>query len=162
MSLSAIVAMSKNRVIGKDNQLPWHLPKDLKRFKALTVGHTIVMGRKTYASIGKALPQRNNIILTRDRRFQAQDCTTVHHLNDIHTLAKKERVFVIGGAEVYHALLPDISELFITKVATDCQGDTFFPIIDETRWQIKEKQEHGPDKQHACAYTFLHMTLLTT
>src|SRR6188472_2703937 len=114
--LSAIVAMAENRVIGKNNQLPWHLPADLKHFKTITTGHPILMGRKTHESIGKPLPNRQNIILTRDSNYVAAGCTVVTSVKAALQKAESPEVFIIGGAEIYRQLLPQVQRLYLTIV----------------------------------------------
>ncbi len=129
ISYSAVVAMSKERLIGKDGTMPWNLPEDLKLFKDLTMGHPILMGRKTYESIGRPLPGRQNIVLTRQRDWQASDKVTV--IQDISQLCEIElmhpEVMVIGGGEIYKLLLPQISCLYVSEVHGDFVGDTYFP-----------------------------------
>lgn len=143
--LSIIVAMSKNNVIGKDNQLIWHLPEDLKRFKALTTGKTIIMGRKTFESLGRILPNRKHVVLTKSTDFIVDD-ERVEIVHDIKELDKyihsDEECFVIGGGLIYNQLMPKVEKLYITKINEEFQGDTYFPKIDESIWKI-EKQEKG-------------------
>lgn len=153
--LSAIVAMGENRVIGKDNQLPWRLPADLKHFKSITTGHPIVMGRKTFESIGKALPNRLNIVLTRDAAYQAPGCIVVTTIDDALIQAQALEVFIIGGAEVYKQLLPRIHRIYLTIVHHDFDGDAFFPVFDEQEWKEVDKVRHEPDADNAYAYSFV-------
>jgi len=151
MSLSIIVAMSKNRVIGKDNKLPWHIVEDLKRFKNITMGHAIIMGRKTFESIGRPLPGRENIVITRNRNFKAEGVKVVHSL-ELATMNRyeDEEIFVIGGAEIYQSALPKVQNLYITMIDQEFEGDTFFPELDfdkdftkveETEQLISEKNQ---------------------
>ncbi len=132
MKLTGIVAMTKNRIIGKDGDLPWHLPDDLKFFKKQTVGHPVVMGRKTFDSIGKALPKRENIVITRDPAWHADGVEIIHHPRDLkdHPLIDQQ-IFIIGGAQVYEFFLPMLHDLIITHVNGDYEGDTFFPEYEE-------------------------------
>ena len=128
VKLTGIVAMTQNRVIGKDGDLPWHLPEDLKFFKKTTSGHPIVMGRKTYESIGRPLPKRQNIVLTRDREWSAEGVDVIHSPEDIEKLnLDKSEVFIIGGAEIYKLFLNYMDELIITHVKGVYEGDTYFP-----------------------------------
>jgi len=141
MQICIIVAMSDNQVIGKDNSLPWHLPEDLRHFKQKTLGKPIIMGRRTYESIGHALPGRHNIILTKDVHFRAESCTIVHSVDEALKRAfedKVEEVYVIGGSSVYEAFLPLADELYLTKVQGDIVGDTYFPIINWENWLLQQ------------------------
>ena len=152
-ALSAIVAMSMNRVIGKDNALPWHLPDDLKHFKKLTLNKTIIMGRKTYESIGKPLPNRKNIILTRQLNYQAPDCMVVNNIDAV--LNNDEECFLIGGAEIFQKYLPKISTLYLTIIHATVEGDTFFPPLDENEWLEVERIFHEADKEHIYSFSFV-------
>lgn len=158
--LSAILAMSENRVIGKNNQLPWHLPADLKHFKALTTGHPIVMGRKTYESIGRPLPNRTNIIMTRHPSLHVSGCIVVTSIEAALECAKAENsteIFIIGGAEVYNQLLPATQRIYMTVVHGQFDGDAFFPELDKTEWQEIERIDHPADVNNAYAYSFLRL-----
>lgn len=130
--LSLIVAMSQNRVIGKNNQLPWHLSEDLRRFKQITMGHPIVMGRKTFDSIGKPLPGRENIVITRDKNFREENVTVMHSVEDFLKWAAKQsrEIFVIGGAEIFRLVLPHAQKIYLTLIEKDFDGDVFLPMID--------------------------------
>src|SRR5262245_46555747 len=130
--ISAIVAMSENRVIGANNQLPWHLPADLAHFKAITTGHAIVMGRKTFESIGRPLPNRLNIILTRDPHYSANGCRVASSFPEALAIAGADvpEIFIIGGAEIYQQLLPHIDRLYITLIQHAFNGDTYFPELN--------------------------------
>ena len=143
MPIALIAAVAgKNLVIGKDGDLPWHFPADLKHFKATTVNHTVLMGRKTYQSIlnrlGKPLPGRRNIVLTRDRNFRDERVTVIHDLSEIPRT--EETLFVIGGAEIYRQTLPLADQLYITHIEQEVPGDAFFPPIDPTIWVKKDEQ----------------------
>lgn len=158
--LSAIVAMSENRVIGKDNKLPWHLPADLKHFKEITTGHFIIMGRKTYESIGKPLPNRSNIVLSRDTNFQAPGCQTVTSIDEAISMAKTAQqgeIFIIGGAEIYKQLLPNIQRLYVTIVHCSIDGDAWFPELNPTEWHQVSCERHEADDKNAFAYSFITM-----
>ncbi len=158
MRLSAIVAMSENRVIGKDNQLLWRLPVDLKNFKQITMGKPILMGRKTYQSIGRALPGRLNVIITRDKKFTAQDCMVVHSIEEALAVAQnEEEVFVIGGAELYQQMLPLLDRIYMTIVHHTFSGDAFFPELNPAEWQEVERVECASDEknQYSCSFLVL-------
>lgn len=141
--LSLIVAIGQNRVIGKDNQLLWQLPSDLKRFKQLTVEHPIIMGRKTYQSIGKLLPNRSNIIVTRDKNFAIEGAVIAHSLEEAIEIARRidqTEIFVIGGGELYHQAIDKADKLYITEVAIDIEGDAYFPDYNEFNYGIFTKE----------------------
>lgn len=134
--LSIIVAYDKNNVIGKDNQLPWHLPNDLAYFKKVTTGKTVVMGRKTFESIGKALPNRRNIVLTTDEKLLYKDAILVHSINDILSLDKlNEEVFIIGGETLFKQMLPYVQKVYVTFIDEEFEGDTYFPEIENNNWK---------------------------
>jgi dihydrofolate reductase len=159
-TLSAIVAMAENRVIGRNNQMPWHLPADLKHFKAITSGHPVLMGRKTFASIGKPLPNRTNIILTRDKQFSAQDCLTVSHPEAALSMATEldqEEIFVIGGAEIYRELLPHVQRLYLTIIHHQFEGDAFFPELNMSDWHEVSRERHSADDKNPFDYSFIVM-----
>lgn len=144
--------MAQNRVIGINNQLPWHLPADLQHFKRVTSGHAILMGRKTFASIGRPLPNRQNIILTHDYHFTAPGCEVIH---DIAQLAHFKDVFIIGGSSIYTLLWPQISRLYLTLVHANVAGDAYFPEIDFSHWHEVSREDHVSDKKNAYDYSFL-------
>ncbi len=155
--ISAIVAMGKNRVIGNQNQLPWHLPADLKHFKTITTGHPIIMGRKTYESIGKPLPNRTNIVVTRDPSFRAEGCIIVSSIQKAISEAEQnenKELFIIGGAEIFNASLPLIKRIYLTIIDHPFDGDVFFPELD-VNWKRRSAEEHKKDEQNAYDYTFL-------
>ena len=145
--LSIIVAVAKNSVIGKNNQLIWHLPEDLKRFKKLTTGHTIIMGRRTFESLGRVLPNRKHVILCNDQELKIDD-ENVEVLEDISMLDKyknsDEENFIIGGATIYKLLMPMADKMYITHINEEFDGDVYFPQIDEKEWK-KVSEETGPD-----------------
>ncbi len=143
--LSIIVAKASNDVIGGDNKLLWHISDDLKRFKEITSGHTIIMGRKTFESLPKVLPNRHHIVITRDKSFKV-DSPDVEVINDINSIINrfensKEEVFIIGGGEIYKALLPNSDKIYLTRVYKDFNGDTKFPEINFEDWFIDYESE---------------------
>lgn len=145
-SLSLIVALAKNRGIGLRGALPWHVPEDLKRFKALTTGHTILMGRKTHESIGRALPNRRNIVITRSGASFA-GCETAPSLEAALALVKDDpQPFIIGGAQLYAEAMPQVTHLFLTRIERDVEADTFFPELNEAEWR-EVKREPGTTPQ---------------
>ena len=142
--VSLIVAMAQNGVIGRDNALPWRLPEDLKRFKAFTLGKTILMGRKTYESIGRPLPGRANLVLTRDRNWIAAGVTVVHSVEQALTQAAPgKELVVIGGAEIYRLALPLVSTMYLTEIQRECSGDAHFPDFAEADWRESERRQSG-------------------
>jgi dihydrofolate reductase len=142
-NLSIIVAVAKNNVIGNNNTLPWHLPEDLKRFRALTMGHHIIMGRKTYESLGRLLPGRNTVIVTRNKTYKVEGALTAHSLEAaLEQCAGDLEPFLIGGAELYKNGLERATKLYITQVLADFEGDAFFTDIDLNNWQLIEKKDH--------------------
>lgn len=142
MTLSIIVAASRNGVIGAGGKLPWHLPADLKRFKQLTLGHPVIMGRKTFESLGKPLPGRTNIVVTRQEGFQACGAGVAHSLEQALRLCKnEEEVFVIGGAQIYRQALPLADRIYLTRIDRDFEGDTHLFEIDPTIWKEVSREE---------------------
>lgn len=159
MKISIIVAMACNRVIGNNNILPWHLSADLKKFKKITMGSPILMGRKTYESIGRPLPGRTNIILSRNPEYQQEGCLV---FNDVETAIKKGcesagEIFVIGGADLYATILPSADTLYLTIINRYFQGDTFFPEIDLNEWSEVERENIDDDPDAAFSYSFLKL-----
>lgn len=141
--LSLIVAHAKNNVIGINNTLPWHLPEDLKRFRSLTMDHHIIMGRKTYESLGRLLPGRTTVIVTRNKEFKVESALIAHSLQAALMLCGSDNEpFLIGGAELYKDGLKLATKLYITEVRTDVAGDAFFATIDLNVWQLADKQDH--------------------
>ena len=158
MLISIIVAVAENGAIGKDNQLLWRLPDDLKRFKALTLGHPIIMGRKTFDSIGKPLPGRTSIVITRNTDFQHEGVIVVHNIADALKEARKlnsEEAFIIGGGELYKLTQPIADKLYITEVETSIDGDTFFQIDNPDDWTETERTVHQADEKHFFAFNFV-------
>lgn len=159
MTLSIIVAMSENRVIGKDGRMPWHLSEDLKRFKQITMGHTIVMGRKTYESIGKPLPGRTNIVVTRQKDFHADGVTVIHDLAEIAhdaRLTPHGEVFIIGGADIYQLALPHADKIYLTLIHKKIDGDTYFPKINlDSDYRLIEKGKMYYSEKEKLPYQFI-------
>lgn len=156
MTISIIAAMTKQGVIGIHNRLPWHLPADLKHFKELTLGKPIVMGRKTFHSIGKALPGRENIVLTRDKDFRAPAIGVVHSVEEVLMLNNPNtELMVIGGDEIYKQFLPHTEKLYLTIVDAAIKGDAFFPALNMDEWEEVYREEHGADEKNSYPYTFI-------
>ncbi len=154
-NISIIVAISENNAIGKDNQLLWHLPADLKHFKEITTGHTIIMGRKTYDSIGKPLPNRRSIVITRNSHLKIEGVEVVTNLKDAIELCKAdEEAFIIGGAEIYHQALPFTKRIYLTRVHQEYEADTFFPTLNPTDWKEMNANNNQADEKNNVAYTF--------
>jgi dihydrofolate reductase len=156
MKISIIAAMGDNNVIGSHGKIPWHLPADFKRFKELTMGHPIIMGNKTFESIGKPLPGRTNIVLAKDQGYAAEGCVVVHSLDAALELAEKEtdEAFIIGGGMVYALAMPVADRIYLTKVSGMFEGDTFFPEIDENKWMLTDSEPHAADTKNPFDYTF--------
>ncbi len=153
--LSIIVAMSENRAIGLDGAMPWHLPADLKRFRALTTGHAIIMGRKTWQSIGRPLPDRQSIVITRDPAFQTDGASVVHDLDTaISAAGDDQEIFIIGGGEIYQHALPRADRVYITFIHAEIEGDTVFPELDETTWALVDDERCEADERHEFAFSF--------
>jgi dihydrofolate reductase len=158
MKLILIAAVANNNVIGNNNQLLWNLPADLKHFKKITMGHTLIMGRKTYESIGKPLPGRKNIIITRNKDFSAEGCEVFSNLKDAICRVKKESdVFVIGGGEIYRQTinLNPTRRLYITRVFANFEGDSYFPEINPDKWELIEREEFNADEKNPFPFAFL-------
>ncbi len=158
--ISIIVAVAENGAIGKDNNLIWHLSDDLKRFKALTTGHTIIMGRKTYESLPKgALPKRTNVVLTGDKSKVFPNCTMLNSIEEIiekYALDDQEH-FVIGGAQLYANLLPFASRVYLTQVHHSFEADVFFPEITSEDWEIVSREDFQASEKNEYAYSFINM-----
>lgn len=154
--ISLIAAMAENGAIGRDNCLPWRLPDDLKRFKALTLGKTVLMGRKTFESIGRPLPGRSNLVLTRDSAWTAAGVVVVHSLGQALGCARDaEELVAIGGAEIFRLLMPFARRLYLTLVHAQISGDTFFPDFDPTQWADVECRSHPADERNPYPFTFV-------
>lgn len=160
MRLSVLVAMAKNRIIGKNNQLPWHLPADLKHFKFLTMGHTIVMGRKTYESIGRPLPGRENIIITRQAGYGVPGAMVANSLQDALLICEQGKTinsesFIIGGEELYRQTLDLCQRMYITEIQSDFEGDVFFPEFDRSDWDEIQRDKHTSENDAHIEYHFV-------
>lgn len=174
MRISIIVAASENNVIGRHNSLPWDLPDDLKYFRDKTAGHPIIMGRKNYESIGRPLPKRKNIIVTRDREYKVEGCEIASSLDEAimyahkdndptspSTLADglrgagKEEIFIIGGGEIYRQAMDKCNYVYLTRIHAWIAGDVTFPEIDENVWEEVERVEHPADERHKFSFSFL-------
>ncbi len=156
--VTLVVAMAENGCIGRDGDLPWRIPTDLKRFKAVTMGHPMIMGRKTYQSIGRPLPGRPNIVMTRDRDYRADGVLVVHDLDDALELAAGHgsgRIMVIGGADIFGLALPVADCLDVCEVHAEVPGDTFFPAFDPAQWQEASRDYHEPEQDGAPAFSFV-------
>ncbi len=156
--LSIVVAKAKNNIIGKDNKIIWHLPEDLKHFKNLTTGHTIIMGRKTFESLGKILPNRKHIIFSNNPDFKVHDenVEVVHSLLQIQDLIEgKEEAFVIGGAMIYNFLMPYVKKMYVTEIEKDFDGDAFFPRIDDKIWKEVSREKGIKDENNKLDYYFV-------
>jgi dihydrofolate reductase len=153
--LSIIVAVANNGVIGSGNQLPWRLPDDLKRFKALSLGKPVVMGRKTYDSIGQPLPGRLNIIVSRQRDLQIAGCQVVSSVAEaIAAAGSAPEIVIVGGADIYRQVLPQVATIHLTRVHADIPGDVLFPKLAENEWREVATEYHPADERHAHAFTF--------
>jgi len=154
--ISLIVAMAQNGVIGRDNALPWRLPEDLKRFKEFTLGKPILMGRKTFEAIGRPLPGRANLVLTRDRDWHAPGVIPVHSVEEaLRQTRTCDELVAIGGAEIYRLLLPLARRIYLTHVHADIPGDTYFPAFDPAQWDDVEFRSLPADERHAYPLTFV-------
>lgn len=156
MALSLIVAMTRRGVIGRGGTLPWKLSADLQRFKALTMGHHLLMGRKTYESLGRPLPGRTSVVITRQTGLSLPPQVLVAHSLDraIEQAASDEQPFVIGGGEIFHEALPLVNRLYVTWVEADVPGDTFFPAWHPAEWQLSESQRHSANEKNEYDTTF--------
>jgi len=157
--ISLVVAMDRNRLIGSGNSLPWRLPADLRRFRAITMGKPVIMGRKTYESIPKRfrpLPGRHNIVLTRNRDYSAEGCTIVTSVADALAAAgESDEVMVGGGSHLYAQLLPQAQRLYLTKIDAAFEGDVYFPEVNWKNWSVVHREEHPADEQNPFATSFL-------
>jgi dihydrofolate reductase len=154
MSISFIFAMDRNRAIGKDNQLPWHLPADLKFFKTVTMGHPILMGRKTYESIGKPLPGRINVVITQEPNFRAEGCKIVHSADEAAAQFQQQELFVIGGSEIFRLFLPEVDRMYITRIEHEFAADTFFPDVNMAEWTLVSSEQGVQDDKNPYLYYF--------
>ena len=160
LRFSILVAMANNRVIGRDNRLPWHLPADLKHFKFLTMGQTIVMGRKTYESIGKPLPGRANVIVTRQMDYEAPGAVVVNSIEDALRVCEETSMgnaenFIIGGEKLYRQALKFCQRMYVTEIIRDYEGNVFFPEFDKNEWEEKQRDKHISAKDDDLEYHFV-------
>lgn len=156
MIISLIVATDENNGIGKNNQLPWHLPADLKHFKNLTTGHPIIMGRKTFESIGKPLPNRRNIIISRQRDYVTEGAEVVASLQEaVDVCSTENEAFIIGGAQIFEQSMPLADVLYLTVIHEKFDADTFLPALDKAQWVEETSELHQPDEKNKYAYTFI-------
>ncbi len=156
--LSIVVAKAKNNIIGKNNEIVWHLPEDLKHFRELTTGHTVIMGRKTYESLGKPLPNRKHIIFSQnpDLKINEENVQVVHSLLEIQDLIEgEEEAFVIGGAMIYNFLMPYVKKMYVTEIKKDFDGDTFFPVIDNKIWKETSRITGIKNEENNFDYDFV-------
>jgi dihydrofolate reductase len=161
MTISLIAAMGRKREIGLGSKLPWHLSDDLKRFKALTRGHAVIMGRKTYDSLGKPLSDRKNIVITKSKDFHADGCEAVGSMEEALARAtgpdgdaSEDEVFVIGGAEIYRLALPYANKMYLTFVDASPEADKYFPEFNEKEWRVAREEPHGRDEKHPHSFVF--------
>jgi dihydrofolate reductase len=156
MIITFVVAAAENNAIGKDNQLLWKLPTDLKHFQIITLGHTIIMGRKTFDSMGKPLPRRRNIVITRNPDLEIDGAEVTQSLDEALNLCQdEEEVFVIGGAEIYKAALEKTDKIFLTRVHQNFEGDAYFPELDPEKWVETAREYHEPDEKNPIAFSFI-------
>lgn len=152
--IALVAAMGRNRVIGQAGTMPWHLPADLKHFRKLTRGHVVVMGRKTYESLGGPLKGRTNVVLTRTAGVACEGCHVVHSVQE--ALAYAEDLFIIGGAELYRAMLPHADAMYLTQIDADFDGDTYFPEFSTDEWELVSASERSRDERNAYDLRFEH------
>ncbi len=162
MKIAMIAAVAENNAIGINNKMPWYLPGDLRYFKAMTIGKPVVMGRKTFQSLGKPLPGRTNIVITRDKHFTHDGIKVVHSLPDALSLAKDiamiddaNEVMLIGGAEIYKQAMPQAERLYLTRVYQRFEGDAFFPTLDNNAWQEIAREDHRTEDEQSLTYSYL-------
>lgn len=163
MIISLMVAYSKNRVIGKDNRLLWRLSDDLKNFKRVTSGHHIIMGRKTYESIGRALPNRTNVVITRNKDYEAAGCVVVHSLEAAIELARENaetEAIITGGADIYRQALSLVDKMYITEVDCEVDGDTYFPEMDISNWRLIDEIHWAQDSKNEYTWCFKELSRL--
>ncbi|BFT69889.1 dihydrofolate reductase [Paenibacillus sp. P36] len=154
MSISFIFAMDRNRAIGVNNTLPWHLPGDLKFFKAVTMGHPILMGRKTYESIGRPLPGRRNVILTQNTEFRAEGCEVIHSVDEAVQEFKDQELFVIGGAEIFRLFAEKVDRMYITFIEHEFEADTYMSELDLSDWTLVSSEQGERNEKNPYEYYF--------
>jgi len=158
--LSIIVAIANNNVIGKDNKIIWNLPEDMKHFKNITFGHTIIMGKETFKSIGRVLPNRKHIVFSKNKKLitNNKDVKIVSNISEIEDLIESnEEVFVIGGATIYNLLMPYVKKMYITRIYQEFEGDTYFPLINENEWKIIQKEKGTRNEKNNLDYEFIYI-----
>lgn len=157
MTVSAIVAIARNGVIGSGNQIPWYLPADLAYFKRATTGHFVIMGRLTFLSMGRPLPKRTNVVVTRDPFFTASGCLVAHSLEEALEMAVEAgetEAFIIGGGQIYRESMDYLDRIYLTEVDADVQGEVFFPELEEDQWKLIRSESHPADEKNEYSYTF--------
>lgn len=155
MPIAQVVAISQNRVIGKDNQLIWHMPADLKHYKNVTMGHHMIMGRKTYESIGRPLPGRTTVIITRDKNYKAEGCIVVHSLDEaLKVAANDNEPCIVGGGEIFRQAMDITDKIYLTIIHHDFEGDTFYPELDPAKWRLTKREDFQPDEKNKYPYSF--------
>ena len=158
MKISIVVAMASNGVIGRDNELPWHLPADLQHFKKTTMGKPILMGRKTWESIGRPLPGRTNVVITRDTAYRAEGCVVVNSIDAaLEASSGQDEVMVIGGADFYRQVLPLADTIYLTRIHATISGDTCFPELNVADWREVERSDHAADEKNLHDYSFIRL-----
>ncbi|NKB38152.1 MAG: dihydrofolate reductase [Gammaproteobacteria bacterium] len=160
MNLSIVVAMASNGIIGRNGDLPWRLSADLRHFKAITMGKPIVMGRLTHESIGRPLPGRDNIVLTRDHNYTAVGCSVIHDLQSLETLFAEQEAMIIGGAQIYADTLPFVKRLYLTEVHAEVEGDVCFPVFKRDEWTETSRDFHLADEKNDYDYSFVTLARL--
>ncbi len=154
--LSIIVALSENNVIGRENNLPWKLSADLKRLKSITMGHHLIMGRRTWESLGRPLPGRTNVVITSDKNYKAEGGVVVHSLNEaLQTSSNDNEAFIFGGGKIFKEALPKVNKIYMTIVHAKIDGDTFFPELDKKEWQEIEREDFEADEKNQYDYSFI-------
>lgn len=154
MIISLIAALGKNRIIGNDNSIPWKLPADMKRFRELTTGKPVIMGRKTFESIGRPLPNRTNIVITTDKNYIADGCIVVHSVDEALKAAKGNEIMIIGGAQIYRQFLPIANKMYLTFIDKNFEGDSYFPEYNKHEWKETSREEHADE--NGLGYAFVN------
>ncbi|MBS1761171.1 MAG: dihydrofolate reductase [Bacteroidetes bacterium] len=157
MIISLVVAAANNNAIGKEGKMPWHLPNDLKHFKNITWGMPVVMGRKTFDSLGKPLPGRKNIVITRQKEWAAEGAIKAENIKDALFIAQQadaNEIMIIGGGEIFKSIFNRAKKIYMTRVEADPEADTFFPVIDPARWHLMSQQNYEADEKNAYNYSF--------
>ncbi len=159
--ISLIVAMAKNRIIGKDNKMPWHLPADLAHFKKITLGKPVIMGRKTFQSIGKPLPGRQNIVVSQSLNYVSDGIDVTQSLEDAIVIAGNvAEIIIIGGGNIYRQMLPRAQRLYLTYIDAEIEGDTQFPQYEHLGWEKSQEEQHAADEKNVYAYSFVTLNLI--